>query len=197
MDKYRRSDQYKRVMWINTMVPFYGPVSAFRLTVNLMAQNDNDFALWLNPSIFPYLAFMEIESTMILDDIEKICQKLSFGYISRLEKRLSLVMPSIIKQLVVKHVIQKACIYREAYFNQETGEPLPPPPNSPTLLKVEWKRKYWEIERKAKMEKLKIWQNGRPHNGGPRRSEDGQIQDVNPNPTHDKLLLESVQSLSD
>ena len=166
-------DEYKRVLWINSLVPFYGPVSAFRLKVNLMAQNDNDQALWMNPSVFPYLAFMEIESPMITNDIESICQKLSFGYTYRLEKRFSLLMSNTVKQLVVKHVIQKPCIYREAYFDQETGRPFEPPPDSPTEFKVEWKRKYCDIEQKSR----------------PRRSEDGQFQDVNPNPSHDKLVF--------
>ena len=111
-----------------------------------MVQNDNDIKLWTN--VRSYLAFKEIESPMITTDIKTICKKLSFGYTSRMEKRFLIVIPNVVKQLVGNYVFEKPCIYLGVYLDQETGKPFEPPVDSPTALKIKWKRKYWDTEQK-------------------------------------------------
>ena len=125
-------------------VKWVQPIYPWSLTMNLMAQPQENNELWKERS--NNLSYKEISSPSISHKIKINCIKLSFGFIARIEKELQLFIPDVIKRLIPLFLEVEACEFQEFHIND--GMPsgvlvkYVPPHDSLIGMKVHWENQH-------------------------------------------------------
>lgn len=124
-------------------------IDIWTLKINLMIQNLNYALLWI--SFSNTLICKEISSKRIESEIQTLCKQIGGGYV-RLNHYETI--PQSIANITVDYIMVKPHIYTDIHYNYYDKRYTNPPPHSPKSLGVEWKRKYWEIEKEEIIQEL-------------------------------------------
>ena len=82
---------------------WYTPTLKWRIMLNLILQcENNDVKLWMDHNDEPGLAFHEVRDPLMVEEMIKICMKISIGYCARAENELLINIPISLKRLIGK-----------------------------------------------------------------------------------------------
>ena len=137
----RNLEHYKGKIFVEV---YDGPIDYkdryWRLSLNLRAQDRNDFNSWWN--IKENLYYKEVKQVQIKQKAEIICKKIVNGYEKGLNFELN--VPIGINQYIVLYLMVKPCVFKEFYVNKNTwtNAILCPPSGSLIAKKVKWQSKW-------------------------------------------------------
>ena len=107
---------------------WFTPTLKWRIMLNLILQccKHNNVKLWMDHNDEPGLAFHEITDPQMIEEMIKICVKISCGYCARAETEILINIPISLKRLIgKKYLFVQPAIFKDFHCNGITKADSP------------------------------------------------------------------------